>query len=64
VVSIGKSRFNIPGWEFYQNLLSLHANPFSPAAPVAGMLKVHKIENFFGSDFEFCSISSLVLLKY
>ncbi len=28
------------------------------------ILKVHKIENFFGSDFEFCVISSLVMLKY
>jgi hypothetical protein len=27
-------------------------------------LKVHKIENFFGSNFEFCTISLLVLLKY
>ncbi len=27
-------------------------------------LKVHKIENFFGSDFEICTISLLVLLKY
>jgi hypothetical protein len=27
-------------------------------------LKVHKIENFFGSDFEFCVISLLVMLKY
>jgi hypothetical protein len=27
-------------------------------------LKVHKIENVFGSDFEFCTISLLVLLKY
>ncbi len=26
-------------------------------------LKVHKIENFFGSDFEFCVISMLVMLK-
>ncbi len=25
---------------------------------------VHKIENFFGSDFECCTISLLVLLKY
>jgi hypothetical protein len=23
----------------------------------SGSLKVHKIENFFGSDFEFCTIS-------
>jgi hypothetical protein len=28
------------------------------------VLKVHKIENFFGSDFEFCVISLLVMLKY
>ncbi len=28
------------------------------------LLKVHKIENFFGSDFEFCVISLLVMLKY
>ncbi len=27
-------------------------------------LKVHKIENFFGTDFEFCVISLLVMLKY
>ncbi len=27
-------------------------------------LKVHKIENFFGSHFELCTISLLVLLKY
>jgi hypothetical protein len=27
-------------------------------------LKVHKIENFFGSELEFCTISLLVLLKY
>ncbi len=27
-------------------------------------LKVHKNDNFFGSDFEFCTISLLVMLKY
>ncbi len=27
-------------------------------------LKVHKIENFFGSDFEFCVILLLVMLNY
>jgi hypothetical protein len=27
-------------------------------------LKVHKIKNFFGSDFEFCVISLLLMLKY
>ncbi len=26
-------------------------------------LKVHKIENFFGSEFEFYTISLLVMLK-
>jgi hypothetical protein len=29
-----------------------------------GALKVHKIENFFGSEFEFYTISLLVMLKY
>jgi hypothetical protein len=29
-----------------------------------GWLKVHKIENFFGLDFEFCTISLLVMSKY
>jgi hypothetical protein len=27
-------------------------------------LKVHKIENLFGSEFEFCTISLLVVPKY
>jgi hypothetical protein len=27
-------------------------------------LKVHKNENFVGSDFEFCTISLLAMLKY
>jgi hypothetical protein len=27
-------------------------------------LKVHKIENFVGSEFEFYTISLLVMLKY
>ncbi len=27
-------------------------------------LKVHKIENFFGSELEFYTISLLVMLKY
>jgi hypothetical protein len=31
--------------------------------PLRIPLKVHN-ENFFGSDFEFCVISSLVILKY
>jgi hypothetical protein len=28
------------------------------------VLKVHKIENFFGFDFEFYTVSLLVMLKY
>jgi hypothetical protein len=28
------------------------------------MVKVHKTENFFGSDFEFGTVSLLVKLKY
>jgi hypothetical protein len=28
------------------------------------LLKVHRIENLFGSKFEFCTISLIVLLKY
>ncbi len=28
------------------------------------LLKVHKIENFFGFDFEFYTVSLLVMLKY
>ncbi len=34
------------------------------ARQVGRQLKVHKSENFFGSDFEFCTISLLVMLKY
>jgi hypothetical protein len=30
---------------------------------VGGNLKVHKIENFFGSEFEFYTSSLLVMLK-
>ncbi len=32
--------------------------------PKTSFLKVHKIENFLGSEFEFCVISMLVMLKY
>ena len=32
--------------------------------PVNIHLKLHKNENFFGSDFEYCTISLLVMLKY
>ncbi len=33
-------------------------------ASIALKVHVHKVENFFGSDFEFCVISLLVMLKY
>ncbi len=33
-------------------------------APSHMGLKVHKIENFFGSEFVFYTISLLVMLKY
>ena len=36
----------------------------SSRACICKRLKVHKIENFFGSDFEFCTISLLVMFKY
>jgi hypothetical protein len=31
---------------------------------VDSTLKVHKIDNFFGFDFEFCTVSLLVMVKY
>jgi hypothetical protein len=34
------------------------------AAPRTANLKVHKIEIFFGFDFEICHISLLVMSKY
>jgi hypothetical protein len=37
--------------------------PDSPCFLLITNLKVHKIDNFFGSDFEFCVISFLVMLK-
>ncbi len=36
----------------------------SPPLPPFYTLKVHKNGNFFGSDFEFCTFSLLVMLKY
>ncbi len=36
--------------------------PSAPAATIAA-LNVHKNENFFGFDFEFCTISMLVMHK-
>ncbi len=36
----------------------------NPGNPGKVSLKVHKIENFLGSEFEFYTISLLVMLKY
>jgi hypothetical protein len=44
--------------------LERHFNLFVYTLCKTDMLKVHKTENFFGSDFEFCVISLLVMLKY
>jgi len=42
----------------------LHIRLQSNAGHQKTALKVHKIENFFGSEFEFYTISLLVMLKY
>jgi hypothetical protein len=44
--------------------LSVEATTLNCLSMEVITLKVHKIENFFGSDFEFCVISLLVMLKY
>jgi hypothetical protein len=52
----------------YRNIVTLPPHPSGPLSPayiryVQILLKVHKIENFFGFDFEFCTISVLVMHK-
>ncbi len=42
----------------------LYPNPQFSEKLDPNPLKVHKIENFFGSEFEFYTISLLVMLKY
>jgi hypothetical protein len=47
-----------------QSSLALNAkNGFLKVKAPGGPLKVHKNENFFGFDFEFCPISLLVMHK-
>ncbi len=54
---LGPNTMNGPlAWDSF-NTLSTFTDTFYD-------LKVHKIENFFGSDFEFCTISLLVMFKY
>jgi hypothetical protein len=43
-------------------LTALHADALC-AATLRAKLKLHKNENFFGSDFEFCTISLLLMLN-
>ncbi len=47
---------------------TMNANPTNVSTiiqPLAWVdLKVHKNENFFGFDFDFCTVSLLVMLKY
>ncbi len=40
-----------------------HENPSDRESHTWAPLKVHKNENFFGIDFEFCTISLLVMHK-
>jgi hypothetical protein len=45
-----------------QNMKNFLFDNFFHLLPMS--LKVHKIENFFGSEFEFYTIAMLVMLKY
>jgi hypothetical protein len=45
------------------SLLCVHESPIERLQKPAKTLKVHKNENFFGFDFEFCPISLLVMHK-
>ncbi len=70
------SPFNLYEW-LWQNLcynsmlflnlflaLLQHDEEKSEQGAYTLILKVHKIEKFFGSDFEFFTISLLVMFKY
>ncbi len=46
------------------NMSTKNAEFYADFQFVDADLKVHKIENFFGYEFEFCTISLLVMLKY
>jgi hypothetical protein len=51
-----------PSLKFLFVPLSLKTTHFFKIKPY--YLKVHKIENFFGFNFDICTISLLVMLKY
>jgi hypothetical protein len=48
----------------HEGFFKLRGRELLYAISVSSMFKVHKIENFFGSYFEFCVFSLLVMLKY
>jgi hypothetical protein len=50
-------------WELQDQLPELDLEPFLHREFVTG-LKGTQEREFFGSDFEFCTISLLVMLKY
>ncbi len=50
-------------WKIFFVPLSLKTTRNNPNSPFYKTLKVHKNENFFGFDFEFCPISLLVMHK-
>ncbi len=49
--------------EMYWNIIPISADT-TPPLSLDSTLKVHKIEIFFGFDFEICIISLLVMSKY
>ncbi len=68
-------RMNIGFWIHVLYCIKLNMNPLTKQLEPnklsliwntipSNALKVHKIENFFGSEFEFYTISLLVMLKY
>jgi hypothetical protein len=55
-----------PQWAFYKQKHSFLFGVMSktPMDSLYANLKVHKIENFFDSDFGICVISLIVMSKY
>jgi hypothetical protein len=50
--------------EIEKNLIRIRLKRRKDPQPKNMTLKVHKNENFFGFDFEFCTVSLLVMSKY
>ena len=47
-----------------ENICEVFVRETSIVYMLTDPLKVHKNENFFSSDFEFCTFSMLVMVKY